>query len=198
MNLNSAGPWWLVSPPAAGQAPECRAAVDELRTRIGTSLARRNQTISLCDDAPAGCLRVRIDGAEIDIAFRPSGRTEKACENPACRKVFWAEDASKAGVTRFCSGRCENLLAARRYKNRQRSQPVAALPRIISRVLADAGERRAEGKDGPGFTAKAAEGGTEVRGEPDVLARATKVLEGLGYGTKRRPGSLLVTERKAA
>jgi CGNR zinc finger len=198
MNLNPDTPWWLRPPPVAAQTPECRAAVDELRTHIGALLAGAGEAVSFRNDAPPGCLRVRIGGVEIDIAFRPTGRTERSCENPTCRKVFWAEDASNAAVTRFCSHRCGNLEAVRRLKDRRRGQPVQALPRVISRVLADAGEQRAEGKDGPGFTAKAADGGTEVRGEPDVLARAAKVLEGLGYGVQRRSGSLLVTERKGA
>jgi hypothetical protein len=195
MNQNSAKPWWLLSPPPSGQAPECRAAVDELRARIGELLASIDEAVSLRDDAPPGCLRVRADGVEVDIALRPTGRTEKACEDPACPNMFWPEEANKTGLTRFCSARCANRLAVRRY--RQRNQPAKALPGVISRVLADAGEQRA-GKDVPGFTAKAADGGTEVRGEPDVLARAAKVLEALGYGTEMRAGSLLVTERKAA
>jgi CGNR zinc finger len=198
MNLNPDTPWWVSPPPVAAQTPECRAAVNALRTHTGLLLAGADGAVSFRNDPPPGCLRVRIDGVEIDIAFRPTGRTERVCENPTCRKVFWAEDASNAAVTRFCSHRCGNLEAVRRLKDRRRDRPVQALPRVVSRILADAGERRAEGKDGPGFTAKAAEGGTEVRGEPDVLARASVILEGLGYGTDRRPGGLLVTERRAA
>jgi hypothetical protein len=171
--------------------------MEQIRTRIGKMLAGRSKAVSFCNDAPPGCVRVRTGGVEIDIALRPTGTTEKVCANSTCRKTFWGA-GSGASAARFCSARCGSQQKSRDYYARKRGGDAAVQPNAISHLLASAGLQRARGKDGPGFAAKAADGGTAVRGERETLARCAEVLEGLGYGTRMRAGSLLVTERKGA
>lgn len=180
---------------AAASAPECSAAADQLRDLVGNVLASA-PAVTLCEDAPAGCLRVQMAGVEVDIVLQPTGVTQKICANPTCQNAFWG-GGSGATATKFCSRRCGNQVTTREWNARHANGPVKAIPRIISRTLASNGLLHAEG-NGPGFSAKAVDVGTEVRGDPETLARCAEVLVGLGYGVEVRMSSLLVTERRAA